>query len=218
MRMVSQNSKYTSNLQKAGAALEDVKILLKYWKNSVPQKELVKELIVTNVLGKRSRKRTTDVIQCIFLPRYVNGYPKDHWVYLKKLMEANIPSDIIRPLLYFHCALNEPIVKNFVKKVLLERYEKGILEVESQDAYDFIQRGIEDSTIPVRWGDAVRIRVASGLFAALKDFGIIEGGRSRKIAPKFIPMQVFFYIAFFIYNEALPEKKLLIMIIGSCFY
>jgi len=128
--MIINKQKYTSNLQKAGAAIEDINILLKNWKNNVPQSELVKDLIAKNILGKKSRKRTTDVIRYIFLPRYVNGFPEGHWVYLSKLIEANISRDILRPILYFYCALNEPLIKDFIEKVLLPRYRKGILEVD----------------------------------------------------------------------------------------
>jgi hypothetical protein len=207
--MINKKQKYTSNLQKAGAAVEDIKILLKNWKNDIPQNKLVKELITKNILGKKSRKRTTDVIRYIFLPRYVNGFPEGHWVYLKKFIKADISRDILRLILYFYCALNEPLIKDFIEKILLPRYRKGILEVDSQDVYSFINHGIEDKSIPVQWSESVSKRVASGLFAALKEFGILEGGRRRKISPKFIPLPVFIYIALFISKEGAVGKKII---------
>ena len=207
--MLNKKQKYTSNLQKAGAAVEDVKILLKNWKNDVLQREIVKELVAKNILGKKSRKRTTDVIRYIFLPRYVNGYPEGHWIFLKKLIKANVSRNILRQILYFYCALNEPLIKDFIKKFLLPRYKKGILEVDSQDICSFINHGIEDKSISVKWSESVSKRVASGLFAALKEFGILEGGRRRKISPKFIPLTVFIYIALFISKEGTVGKKII---------
>ena len=177
--------------------------------NDIPQNELVKEFITKNVLGKKSRKRTTDVIRYIFLPRYVNGYPEGHWIFLKKLIKANVSRDILRPILYFYGAINEHLIKDFVEKVLLPRYKKGILEVDSQDVCSFINHGIDDESIPVKWSESVSKRVASGLFAALKEFGILEGGRRRKISPKFIPLPVFVYIAFFIFKEGIVGKKII---------
>ena len=207
--MLNKKPKYTSNLQKAGAAVEDIKILLKNWKNDIPQNDLVKEFIAKNILGKKSRKRTTDVIRTVFLPRYINGYPEGHWAYLKKLIEVNISRDILRPILYFYCALNEPLIGDFLKKVLLPRHKKGILEVDSHDVRSFIDHEIEDKNISVKWSESVSKRVASGLFAALKEFGILEGGRRRKISPKFIPLPVFIYIAFFIFQEGAVGKKII---------
>jgi len=207
--MLPKSPKYTSNLQKGGAVLEDIKILLKHWRNDIPQKNLIKELISENVLGKKSRKRVSDVIRYIFLPRYVNGYPKNHWAFLKQLVQADVPIEILQPILYFYCAFNEPLIGDFISKVLLTRYEKGILEIDSKDVSDFIKKGVQDKTIPVKWGDSVIKRVASGLFSALKGFGILEGKRKRKIAPKFLLLPVFFYIAFFIFKEGVLGKGII---------
>ena len=206
---LSKPPKHTSNLQKAGAASEDVKILLKHWHNNIPQKELIKELISENVLGKKSRKRTSDVIRYIFLPRYVNGYPKNHWGVLEQLTEADVSIEILRPILYFHCALNEPLIGDFIDGVLLPRYMKGILEVDSKDVSDFIKKNIQSKNIPVKWGDSVIKRVASGLFSALTEFGVLEGKRKRKIVPRFFPLCVFFYIAFFISKEGFLGKGII---------
>jgi len=207
--MLPKSAKYTSNLQKGGAVLEDIKILLKHWRNDIPQKDLIKELISKNILGKKSRKRVSDVIRYILLPRYVNGYPKNHWVYLKQLVQADVSIEILQPILYFYCALNEPLIGDFISKILLPRYERGILEIDSKDVSDFIRKRVQEKTIPVKWGDSVIKRVASGLFSSLKGFGILEGKRKRKIAPKFFPLSAFFYIAFFIFKEGFSGKGII---------
>ncbi len=207
--MLPKSPKYTSNLQKGAAVLEDIKILLEHWRNDIPQRDLIKELILRNVLGKKSRKRVSDVIRYIFLPRYVNGYPKNHWTFLKQFAEADVPIEILRPILYFYCALNEPLIGDFINKILLPRYEKGILEIDFRDVSGFIKKGVQDKTIPVKWGDSVIKRVASGLFSALKGFGMLEGKKRRQITPKFVPLPVCFYIAFFIFKEGFLGKKII---------
>ena len=43
-----------------------------------------------------------------------------------------------------------------------------------------------------------------------EEFGILEGSQKRKIASKIIPLPVFYYISFFLYNqENLSGKNLL---------
>lgn len=206
---MDKNKKYNSNLQKAGAAIQDTKVLLKHWRNDIPQKEFVQNLISDNVLGKKSRKRTYDVLRCTFIPRYINGYPKGHWIYLKKIVEANVLSSIIDPILYFYTAINEPLVGDFVAKFLLPNYKKGILEISSDNVKNFIKDGIKNKTIPVSWSDAVIYRVASGLYAALSEFKIIEGKGKRKISSSLIPIQVFYYISFFMHKEKLSSKDII---------
>ena len=209
MGTVSRKKKYASNLQRAGAAIQDVKILLSNWRGDIERKELVKDLIGRNILGKKSRRRMSDFILFIFLPRYVTGYPEGHWCYLKKLVEKKISIEILNPLLYFYCALNEPLIGDFIDRVLLPRFEKGILDIDSDVARMFIKDGIEENKIDVKWSESVKRNVAGGLYAALKEFGILEGERKRKIAPKFIPLPVFVYIAYFIYQEGTAGKEIL---------
>jgi len=206
---MDKNKKYNSNLQKAGAAIQDTKVLLKHWRSDIHQKELVQSLISDNVLGKKSRKRTYDVLRCTFIPRYINGYPKDHWIYLKKIVEADIPSSLIDPILYFQTAINEPLIMDFVTKFLLPNYRNGILEVTSENVRKFIRDSIKNKTIPVSWSDAVIYRVASCLYAALTEFKIIERKRKRKIAPSILPIQVFYYIAFFIFKEGASSREII---------
>ena len=209
MEQLSRRQKYTSNLQRAGAAIQDIKILLSNWREDIDQKELVKDLIGRNILGKKSRRRMSDFILFIFLPRYITGYPQGHWRYLKKLLELNVSIEILYPLLYFYCALNEPLIIDFIDRVLLPRYRKGILDIDSDAVRIFIRDGIAENRINVDWSEAVKKNVAAGLYAALKEFGILEGGRRRKIAPKFIPLPVFVYIAFFIFKEGTAGKEIL---------
>ena len=53
MVTLSRERKYNSNLQRAGAAIQDIKILLSNWRDDIEQKELVNNLINRNILGKK---------------------------------------------------------------------------------------------------------------------------------------------------------------------
>ena len=202
--------KYNSNLQKAGAAIQDTKTLLKHWQMDLSVQENFQKILNENTLGKKSRKRTYDVLRCTFLPRYINGYPSQHWQYLKKLVEAQIQDEVFNQILYFYCALNEPLIPDFINDTLLPKYQRGAIEINFQEVANFIRNGIISSKIPVIWSEAVLKRVASGLYAALTEFGILEGSQKRKIALKIIPLSVFYYISFFLYKqENLSGRNLL---------
>ena len=208
--MLKSKANYNSNLQKAGAAILDTKTLLLNWQPNLSIKENSQLIINENILGKKSRKRTKDVLSCIFIPRYIEGYPKQHWVYLKKLAESKIEDNIFNQILYFYCALNEPLIPDFIEESILPKYRKGILEISSSEVINFINSCIKSGKITSSWSEDVIKRVASGLFAALTEFGILEGNRSRKISSKIIPLPVFYYVSFFLYKqENLSGNKLL---------
>ena len=207
--MKKKNKKYTSNLLKGGGAIQDTKTLLSYWKDDKTQEELIQNIVSENILGKKSRNRILDVLKCTFIPRYIEGYPEKHWIYLKKMVENEVRNSIFNPILYFYTALNEPLIKDFVSEVLIKNYRRGILEVNSNMIEIFIKNGINNKTIPVSWSDKVVNRVAAGLYAALAEFNILEGKAKRKISTSLIPLQSFFYIAFFIHKEGKSSKKIL---------
>lgn len=202
------NIKFTSNLKRAGAAIEDSLELLRNWNDDIPSLDMRKKLVLENVLGKKSYRRRKDFLDFIFYPRYVNAYPEGHWKYLQKLEKANIPSEVMRQLLYFYTALNEPFIPLFINNYILPRFSDGILDVSYDGTRDFIRNSIANGTISVKWTDNVLNGVASGLLNALTGFNILQGKVKRSIAPSFIQLPVFYYIAFFIYQEGFVSEKL----------
>jgi hypothetical protein len=203
------NIKYTSNLKRAGAAIEDSMELLRNWTDDIPSLELRKKLVFENVLGKKSYRRRKDFLDFIFYPRYINSYPKGHWRYLQKLEKAGVPSEIMKQLLYFYASLNEPFIPLFINNFIIPRFSEGILEVSYNGTKDFIRNSIADGTVNVNWTKNVLSGVASGLLNALAGFGILQGKVKRSLSPTLIQLPVFFYIAFFIHQEGCSGLKLI---------
>jgi hypothetical protein len=41
-------------------------------------------------------------------------------------------------------------------------------------------------------------RIAQGLLSALRDFGVLQGAVNKRIAPAFLPVEAFAYVAFYL--------------------
>jgi hypothetical protein len=203
------NFKFTSNLKRAGAAIEDSLELLRNWNNDVPSLDLRKRLVLENVLGKKSFRRRKDFLDFIFYPRYVNSYPKGHWKYLQQFDKADIPSEILKQFLYFYTSINEPFIPFFMNNYIMPRFSDGILEVTYDGTKDFIRNSIKHGLINVKWTDNVLNGVASGLLNALAGFGVLQGKVKRSIAPSLVQLPVFYYVAFFISQEGFTGEKLI---------
>ena len=199
---------YNSNLKRAGAAIEDSLELLRHWNDDIPSLELRKKLVLENILGKKSYRRRKDFLDFIFYPRYVNAYPKGHWKYLKQLDNSDISTEVMKQLLYFYTALNEPFIPFFIDNYIMPRFSEGILEVTYDGTKDFLRNSIADGTVNVKWTTNVLSGVASGLLNALAGFGILQGKVKRSIAPSLIQLPVFYFIAFFIQQEGFTGEKL----------
>src|SRR5581483_2225601 len=48
------------------------------------------------------------------------------------------------------------------------------------------------------WSEATTARVAQGLLATLRDFGVLQGEVRKRIAPAYLPVEAFAYIAFYL--------------------
>ncbi|MDA0204177.1 MAG: DUF1819 family protein [Acidobacteria bacterium] len=65
-------SRYTSRIQKGGAMLEEMRQLVRMWTDA-PLDTNKAEVIRLNPLNKATRARAADVLNRIFVPRFVEG-------------------------------------------------------------------------------------------------------------------------------------------------
>jgi hypothetical protein len=59
-----------------------------------------------------------------------------------------------------------------------------------------------------KWTPTIERKVARGLLAALRDFGILEGANRKQIAPVHIPLEAFTLIAFELNQQGLSGHTL----------
>ena len=97
MNRKSQDKAYTSRLQKGGALLEDMRVLVRVWNNggNDGQRDRV---IVENVLGKKTRVRAGDIYRRAFLHRFLKGDPPGAWKIVRPLEDREVPVEILRPV------------------------------------------------------------------------------------------------------------------------
>ena len=69
---------YTSRIQKGGALIEEMRELVRLWTDA-PLAENKAEVIRMNPLNKATRARVVDVLNRIFVPRFIEGSIRDSW-------------------------------------------------------------------------------------------------------------------------------------------
>ena len=65
-------NRYTSRIQKGGALLDEMRQLVLLWSDA-PVAENRAEIIRSNPLNKATRARIADVLNRVFIPRFVRG-------------------------------------------------------------------------------------------------------------------------------------------------
>jgi hypothetical protein len=196
---------YNSRLQKGGALLEDMRLLVRHWQHTEAngQRDTV---IAENLLGKHTRARAADTLRRAFLPRFVHGQPPQAWEIVRALEDRNLPAEILRPVYYWITARNERLLYDFICTELLCFSKTHKQSITTDEVCNWLSLQLE--ACGKRWSPTVTAKVARGLLATLRDFGILEGAAKKRLAPVYLPVESFAYIAFALHQECASGPNL----------
>jgi len=202
----ARGRQYNARLVKGGALLEDMRILVRNWQDG-NGKSRMDVMVAADLLGKHTRARALDTYQSVFIPRFVNGHPPDAWKITRELEEKNMPIEILRPVYYWITARKEHLLYDFVCQELADRSKSQGHGITTDDAIAWLKSQI--ARCGKAWSEMVTKKVAQGMLAALRDFGILEGAVRKRIAPVYIPVESFAYIAFALDQEGATGARLM---------
>jgi len=160
-----------------------------------------------NLLGKHTHARALDTYQSIFIPRFINGHPPDAWKIARGLEDKNMPLEILRPVYYWITARKEHLLYDFVCQELAARSKSQGQGITTDDAIAWLRSQI--ARCGKAWSEMVTKKVAQEMLASLRDFGILEGAVRKRIAPVYIPVESFSYIAFALDQQGATGARLL---------
>lgn len=176
--------------------LADMRVLVRNWRADCGWDQQVTDGIASNLLGKGTRARASDVYRRTFSQRFIKGEPPEAWRLVRPLEDHNVGLDILKPVYYWITARSDALLYDFVELFITERSRSVELVLSVDDASRWIKNTL--SRQRQGWSPTVTLKVARGLLAALRDFGILEGTTKKRIAPVYLPIESFAYLAFLI--------------------
>jgi Putative inner membrane protein (DUF1819) len=196
---------YSSRIIKAGALLPDAKTLLLQWDVSATTAENLDRIRRENLLGKASRSRVEDII-AIFRQRYLCEPPVTRSLVV--LVRGRLPAQALDRILYFHAARADRLLHDVVTSVLVPIRARGITDIDPGEIRRALSTWVAEGKVGGEWSENTMARVAQGLLSALRDFGILQGAVHKKIAPAYLPVEAFAYIAFYLKQHQPSGAKL----------
>lgn len=172
-------------LVKAGALIADARRTIEVWDESISPEENFLRLVEENLIARPSRSRTAEVVTYGLRPRLGDGGM------IPALRELLVVPDTFTQAWAFHTMRAEPLLAQFAREALYEWSEQGRLGVPTELVQNWLGTVVPDS-----WGDAVRIRVAQGLRAMARDFGLLTGTQRKELARPHLSIPAFSYICF----------------------
>lgn len=205
-RKRSRSPLYASKIIKAGALLADTKTLLAHWNLAASVRENMDRIRRENLFGKASRSRVEDIL-AIFRQRYLTEEPVLRA--LVNLVRAHFPAPSLDRLLYFHAARANRLLFDVVSDILLPIQAQGITDVDIGEIHKALARWVSEGKTRGHWSDPTIRRVAQGLLSTLRDFGVLRGATNKRIAPAYLPIEAFCYVAFYLKQHQPSGVKLL---------
>ena len=198
--------RYSSKIIKAGALLSDTKTLLTYWDVGASVAENLDRFRRENLFGKASRSRVEDML-LIFRQRYLDD--PAILAALVALAGAPMPAESFDRILYYLALRSDALLHDVVVGLLAPTYERGQQEVLVADVVRWLQQQVAAGHTERPWGNGTVERVAQGLLATLRDFGVLQGILHKRITPPFIPTEAFCFLALLRSHELQAGERLL---------
>lgn len=180
--------------------MDDARRLVDVWDTDETPEQNLHRILAENLLGKRSRVRLEEVLELVLRPRFVD--PGPHVIASLKVLRG-IPA-AFREACYYEAARADPLIARFAEEALYPRHLEGRTVIRLAE----VESWLGTLTGPSAWGEGVRRRVAQGLMATLRDFGVFEGAVNKRLAAAHLSMAGFAYAAFREHQQGRPARAL----------
>ena len=200
------NRIYRSKIIKAGALLADTKTLLAHWDETRSVSENLDRFQRENIFGKASRSRVEDIL-AIFRQRYLAS--ESITKALATLVKGQFPAEGLTRIFYCHAAQADALLHDVMTEVLLPVHTSGKTDVAIEDILTPLARWVAEGKTAGRWSEPTLMRVAQGLMATLRDFGVLQGAVHKRLAPMYFPVEAFAYVAFYLHQKQPSGERLL---------
>jgi hypothetical protein len=196
----------TSKIIKGGALVADSRLVLSSWDLEAGVDQNLRIMQEQNLLGRSSRSRVDDILR-VLSQRFLDN--RDVTGALVTICRCLPMSALLLKLLYYHAAKADRLIYHLVIEVLDRYHGTGTSKVRLADITDPLKSWVTEGRTGGTWGEATVVRVAQGLLAALRDFGVLEGRVSKRIAPSYLPLEAFAYVAFCLRDEVRSGERVL---------
>ena len=196
--MPKDNCPYNTRLLKGGALLDDMRMLVRNWSDEAAVAQ-AKTIIEEDLLGKRSRARAAVTCDKVFRPRYIEGDPPNAWKIVRELEDRSLAIETVRPVYYWITARSDRLLYDYVSKEILPQSKTHDPLVRPEEVAAWITDRFAKYKRTL--SPTVTRRLAQGILSTLRDFGILEGAVKKRIAPAYLPVEAFAYLAFAIHAQ-----------------
>lgn len=191
---------YTTNIQKGGALLDDARLMVEAWDPALSTEANLHAVRDGGRLVKGTRSRAADVVLRVLKPRLVDPGP----FVIEALQKVQSDPAAFADIVYFEAMRDDELLRDFATGPLYAHYLAGRSHLTVEDALGWLE-GLAEPRARA-WSETVRLKVARGLLAALRDFGVLEGAVKKRFRAPSMTNPGFAYAAWRLTREAGTDR------------
>src|SRR5437763_831289 len=169
--------------------------------------EAARHALVNGGLPQRSRATRQTILEIVQI-RLVRWHPPV-WV-LDDLI--NFAQDShqaeLQAALLLHTARQDVLLYDIIQQVVVPRWLAGERELIRADIQRFLDAAQSVHPEIVGWSYSTREKLSSNALATLRDFGLLQGTRSKQIVEPIVPLTVVNHLLRLLREEGIAEEEL----------
>ena len=168
---MNRNTKYTYGLAKGCALVEETLALLSLCDAETTRESLANYVHETNYLSKCTEKRSLDIVNLVFYPRFMKQNPKVV-LWLRTIRERGLMLSQFKQLLLLYIARDNAVVYDYIIKNLNELRKNGAVKLPKNDTLSFVDNIVNDGL--AQWGESIKKRNSGYIKSVLMDTDLIN--------------------------------------------
>jgi hypothetical protein len=194
---------FTVNIQKGGALLSDTRRLIEVWDLAQDPDSNLQRVANENLLGKATRRRVDDVLLRCLAPRFVSPGPN----VIAALKDLIGDHNAFIEAAYYETSRDEDLLAAFAEGPCFDWYQAGRLGITINNTTAWLAEQTASEILP-EWSPTVRTKVARGLLAALRDFGVFEGAAIKRFSSPRLSLRGFVYVAYRLHEQGVSSRNI----------
>lgn len=183
---------YSTRINHVGALLPDTLTMLAHWNLDLDSAANLAQMQAENVFAKTSRTRIPEMLKA-FRERYLED--PEIIAALVTLVQEGAPETVLRPILFYLAAQSDPLLRDVTTEFLAALRTHGQTTVRPEDVARWLEEQVAAGRTERAWSEVTIRRLAQGLLSTLRDFGVLQGKATKRIAPAYLPLPAFAFLA-----------------------
>ncbi|HXG33322.1 MAG TPA: BrxA family protein [Bryobacteraceae bacterium] len=199
---------YSARNTSKGALLAEVHAVFRLLGAGASIAEVQAACLSGRILRQRARETRRQIWNALHHRYFAWNPPR--WV-LADLAEAargEVTDTRFVGLAYIHYARRDRLTFEFVTDGLAASWRARNVQVRRDDVLDFLAEREGRETQVKRWRETTRKKLAGNILSALRDFGVLDGVRRKKIRRPGVPPDVALHLWRLLYGEGLRGRAI----------